>query len=362
AIEVRRAYVDFKWPDTKVGIRAGYMGLSLPAAIGGGSMILDEEVSALTVTSPITDNVSVLAGYARALSGTATHRANHDAYDLGVLALPLDFDGIKLTPFLMYGFAEYDAIAESGVPAWEQGLLTLNGTNAASSKKTWWAGLAFEMTMFDPFVVKADLNYGSVDGNGDADDRSGWLFDASLAYTGWDFMTPELFFAYTSGEDGNSTHGDGDSERMPVLRVSNWHVGSFWFGNPSYSYDLRGSTNRYEMLGFWTVGLTLKDISFLEKLSHEFTLLYAQGTNDKDCATARANGIDNSYGIVYGRTLTEKDSIVEVDLNTKYKIYEELSALFDIGYVNADYDTNYWGNDYNGGDMWKVALSVDYTF
>lgn len=57
-IAVRRAYIDFNWPDTTINVKAGYQAVTLPNAFGGGSMILDEEVASAVVSGAITDNVA----------------------------------------------------------------------------------------------------------------------------------------------------------------------------------------------------------------------------------------------------------------------------------------------------------------
>lgn len=101
-----------------------------------------------------------------------------------------------------------------------RGLASLNATtNSGGSDfdNAYWLGAAFTMDLFDPFVLKADLNYGKVESGLKQNERSGWLFDAALEYKGLDFMTPEVFFVYTTGEDGNGTKDGGDSERMPIL-------------------------------------------------------------------------------------------------------------------------------------------------
>ncbi|MBN2140624.1 MAG: outer membrane homotrimeric porin [Desulfovibrionaceae bacterium] len=356
-INVRRAYVDFNWPDSKVNVQAGFMPFALPAAIGGGSFILDEEASGFSVGAPLTDNVGFLAGYVRALSGDANHRSNHDAFDLGFLVLPLDFDGLSLKPFFVYGFAEADAMAESG--GLVQGLLAPNAT-AAGSRSAWWAGLALEMTMFDPFVLRADFNYGATDAQRTQDEMSGWLFDLSLEYTGWDFVTPELFFAYSSGED-NSTKGDGSSGRMPILAADTWAIGSFYFGGDALlSGSFPSSLDKGQQLGFWLVALSLKDMSFIDKLSHTVNLMYVHGVNDKGIGSNLSTDTNNN--VTYGRTLTEKDDLWEVDLNTSYSIYDELTGYLELGYLNADLDEEVWGSGRTGGSAWKCSLGLGYDF
>ncbi|MBU1248800.1 MAG: hypothetical protein KKB70_08880, partial [Proteobacteria bacterium] len=70
-------------------------------------------------------------------------------------------------------------------------------------------------------------------------------------------------------------------------------------------------------------------------------------------------------GVTYGQTLTEKDSLWEFDLNTKYQIYDELSAVVNMGYINADFDESVWteiGNNNKEEDAAKVVVGVEYKF
>ncbi|MDD3311475.1 outer membrane homotrimeric porin [Pseudodesulfovibrio sp.] len=367
-IQVRRAYVDFNWPDTTINVKAGYQAVSLPAAIGGGSMILDEEVGSAVVSGAITDNVSYLLGYARPYSTGTSSDANVDAW---VAALPLSFDGFSFTPFGMY--APIGGGTTAAATANMAGLLAQNasdqGTSGRALDDAYWLGMAFQMDLFDPFVVKADLNYGKLASRRTQNEMSGWLFDASLEYKGFDFMTPEAFFVYTSGEDGNASKGNGSSERMPIVRAQNWAIGSFFFGGDTLlDGSFPGSNNgRPTYLGFWALGLSLKDIqSFAEGLTHTATLLYAQGTNDKSIGTAytgasAATGQYN-YNVAYGRTLTEDDTLIEVDFNTAYKVYDGLTLTLDLGYLNLDSKTSVWGTDNKGGDAWKVSTGILYAF
>jgi len=356
-MNLRRGYLDFTYPETSVRTKLGYMGLSLPAAVGGGSFILDEEVSAMTISGDITDNVGFMAGFIRPYANDDESEDFMDAY---AVALPMTFDGFSLTPFGVYGSIGDNTSGADLAGTNAAGLASMNATTNASGSDyegAYWLGMAFTMDLFDPFVLNADINYGNVSSDVDQNDRSGWMMDAALEYKGFDFMTPEVFFAYSSGEDGNSTSGDAGSERMPVMAASNWALGSFFFGG---DYFLQGSiAERNDYLGFWALGLSLKDIqSFADGMTHTATILYAQGTNDKDVATDSGS----STNISYGRTLTEEDSLIEVDFNTYYKLYDELTIGLELGYLNLDADENYWGADNEGGDAWKVTTGIAYSF
>ena len=356
-ITVRQAYVDFNWPDTTVHVRAGYQGVSLPAAFGGGSLILDEEIGAAVVSGSMTDNVGYLVGYARAADGGTNTNAYVDAY---IAALPMNFEGFSFAPFGVYAPIGDAATAATVAGSSMKGLAARNATTNLTGDdfdNAYWLGAAFTMDLFDPFVLKADFNYGKVASKLEQNKRSGWLFDAALEYKGFDFMTPEAFFVYTSGDkkNGNATQ-TGKSNRMPVLAAQNWSIGSFFFGGDRLLSGSIQETNDY--MGFWALGLSLKDIqSFAEGLTHDMHFIYAKGTNEyRD---------DYTYKTAwYGRTLTEKDSLIEIDFNTGYKLYDELTLSLDLGYLNLKTKESRWNNTVGmkGGDAWKISTGVLYQF
>ena len=362
-ISVRRAYLDFMVPDTKIAVRGGLQSIALPNSFGGGSLILDDEMTAVVVSTPIIDQLSVLGGYGRLydFSNTATSGESNSSFDAGFLALPVTLDGFKFAPYVVYAYAGEQALNGMVGEGYDNVLVGLIGPGADNfgGRNAYWAGTNFEMTYFDPIKVMADFAYGSVSSSqgGDQNERSGWMVDLAVDYTGLDFMTPEVFFAYTSGEDDDASNG---SERMPALYSRNYAPGSFFFGNDTLLMGSKGFNN--EQIGYWTVGLSLKDMSFIEKLSHTFTVMYIQGTNDKDSAGA-TNAATGLSLVNYGQSLTEEDYVVEIDLNTKYKLYEELSLTFDLGYLYNGYDKDTWGTAANDReDAYKLSTGLLYEF
>jgi hypothetical protein len=381
-IMLRKGYIEYKWPGTLVNISVGFQTVTLPAAFGGGSAIMDDQVAAAVVSTPITDNISLTAGYARPLdsqsAGTTSIAGHGTSMDVVFAALPIDYKGVNVTPFAMYANAGYNSrSAGSGATS----LPGFAGPNSSLNEgmQGYWGGVAFTMKTLEPFKIMADFNYGKATYNNQGSTnaaeggRSGFLFDLAVDYTGLNFMTPELFFAYSSGENGNSSKRGG-SERMPVVAVpQNWSLGtgSFFFGE---RWELGGSINTTagytcNTLGYWSLGVVLKDISLVDKLSHNFTVLYAKGTNSKDYLYEKNGNVRSAN---YGGFLTEKDSLWEVDLNTKYKIYNELTAYLFLGYINADFDKNVWGNSnvanaadikqYGSKDAYKVGFGLNYFF
>ncbi len=366
-IMLRQGYIDFKLPGTQIQTKAGFQTVSLPAAFGGGSAIFDNQVASLVVSSPIMDGLAVTAGYMRALESATNSPASSSSYDAVFAALPITPKGFNITPFAAFA---YVGAGSGGLATGTNGFATAN-SSAANGVRAYWGGVSFTMDAFSPFKVMSDFNYGKATYNnnttGPKGGRSGWLFDLAVDYTGLSMMTPSAFFVYTSGEKDPGSNGSqaihGGGGRMPVIaNPQTWTVGSFFFGDKDFI--TRGNTaadSTHENLGFWALGLSLKDIKLIDKVSHTATVMYAKGTNHKNYVINRNNGA------VYGAMLTTKDSIWEVDFNTKYQMYNELALLLDLGYVNASFDKDVWRNvsaRYNtdAKDAYKAAVSLTYAF
>jgi hypothetical protein len=370
---LRKGYVDFNWPGTKVKFLAGFQSLSLPSAVGGGSPVLDDHFAALAAVVPVTDGLSLVGGYGRlydtngsvsttagSLSGSGT------SGDLAFMIADINMiKGVSVQPWVAY------ANLGSKLGATALGGLTGANSTASEGVRAYFGGAALTVSAFDPFKIMADFNYGKATfNNGSAQHqdggRSGFLFDLAVDYTGLKMMTPSVFFAYSSGESGNSS--DGASKRMPVVgSPQNYALGSFFLqGGDSInmSYNAPNTT-----MGYWALGLSLKDIKLVDKLSHTFNVIYFKGTNDVDyLKQSNVTGGTSNTKAVYGQFLTTKDSLWEVDLNTKYQIYDELSLGLELGYINPSFDKSAWGavnsdfNNYGNQDAYKASLLVNYSF
>lgn len=339
ALGVKRAFLQYRFPGTEVLTTAGLFNINLPGAAAGNLALGDLDAGAMVVSTPITDQFAVAVGYVRPYDANATDgtwgSANidmKDEIDLFYAALPITIDGIEATPYFMYGlFGKHTFSSVSG----NAGLTAPSAAAFNKDATAWWLGTSFSMNMFDPIVVNADVLYGAIDANQKQNDRSGWMMDASIAYTGFDFVQPKVVFAYTSGEDDKTDNG---SERLPSYN-NDWAFGSYYFGGSALtSADL----NNQNQVGFWTIGLSLEDISFLDKLSHDIHFLYIKGTNDKDLIKNNSAGLTNI--VADGNFLTTDDQAFEIDLNTNYQIYDELAAIVEFGYINMDLSKSTWEN------------------
>ncbi|TIH12161.1 hypothetical protein D0S45_18845 [Marinifilum sp. JC120] len=369
SLTIKRAYLQFRFPGTEVLTTAGIAPVDLPGAAAGNMVLAGTERGLFMVETPITDQIALAGAFIRntdrfntdTVAGAATANNRKDEIDIFYAALPITIDGLSATPYFAYSIIGNAAAAGNAAVA---GFAAPGTAAQTKNANAWWLGTSFAMDMFDPIVFNADIVYGAVDGDVKQNDRSGLFFDASLAYTGMDFVQPKLVFAYGTGEDDKTENG---SERLPVI-ANDWAFGSTYFGGSALtSADLDSD----EQSGFWTVGLSLEKISFFEKLSHDIHLLYIQGTNDKDLIKSATAGVTNTNIAADGNFLTTKDNAFEVDFNTNYQIYDELAAIVEFGYVNMNLDKNVWENSPVTGaaaragkdaDCLKFAVGLVYKF
>jgi len=140
--------------------------------------------------------------------------------------------------------------------------------------------------------------------------------------------------------------------------------------------------------GTWGIGARIRDMSFLTDLRHTLRVNFFGGTNSpqmakyilgKKTAGARGGFIDdfNSTGGLY---LTTQDYGLELNLDSSYKIYENLEMIVSLGYIHLwlDQSRAVWGADPHRGlagagngahtrgvsvtDALKAALYFQYSF
>ena len=394
-VEVRYAYIDWVVPDTDLRVRMGLQPFVMPGFVAG-SAVLDGDGAGIVLGYDFNDNVGANLFWLRAendnnerkFSNRSGWDNQNNALDFVGLSVPVTFDGVKVTPWGMYGFVgsrslggpdqgDMSDLRAGMLPVLPYGadLATLEGSKSRGN--AWWLGLTGELTMFGPLRLAADFNYGSVDMGsthqyGDFDgatgrridlERSGWLLTALAEYK-LDFMTPGLLMWYGSGDNSNPYDG---SERMPVVD-GGWQGSSFGFdGGYGISSDDVISTSP---VGTWGVALRLKDLSFVEDLSHTVQVGYYRGTNDKNMParsgmktfhTSYADVNSNMVGSTY---LTEKDAAWEVNFDTRYQIYKDLALAVELGYLRLDLNDGVWGDVINGTEKnaYKAAVNMQYAF
>jgi hypothetical protein len=328
---------------------------------------------------------SFTLGYVRAYDGyrisggsdyddTREYRTGGDQLDAFVASVPLNYEGFNLTPYGVYariGEEVMNSQYTGMFDTWTSFLGTIASESADEdlyddNVDAFWVGLPFGIDMIDPLSITGQFVYGSVDGGSSALDREGYFFDVSVDYTAMDLFTPSLYFYYSSGEDDDIDDG---SETMPTLRNDGYYYppagaalgfnSAYGFGDGDYSYA------QYVPHGVWSLGFALKDIQFVDKLSHSFAIAYSQGTHDEDAFTEEVVALDKEDSRF--TEMTTEDSSVEVTFYNYYQIYENLKAVLELDYAALDMDEDIWGEGPNGGDykdddIYRATFGLSYDF
>lgn len=351
-----RAYLDFMIPNTEVNIKSGLLPLTLPNSLG--SHILDGNVWALLGSAPINDMVALTLGWGRLNDqssqplGLDPNSSSKDEVDMFFAILPVTMDGFQVTPFGVYArsgknafgnWADGVLLGELGVAAYDATLLSPQSANH------YWFGVNATVDMFDPIVVMADFNYG---GRGDVvkydgtslGKAAGWIANLAVAYN-MDMMTPTLWGLYESGESRSSADLDNKGKVMPTVAPDTFGISTFGFSGSNFRGYAGGILGLNGPTGKWGVGVKLADISFLDKLTHDFQVAYYKGTNHKD-------NLD---------LFTTKDKAWEVNFDSQYQVYENLAAIVELGYINMNLqsDSTMLTDD---DAAWKAAAGFRYRF
>lgn len=397
-IVTRLAYLDWIIPNTSVKVRMGQQPVALPGAtfgspvMGGG-----DTATGIVVSAPITDNVAVNAMWLRGDSGFRRGGGVDftddfsDTADIFALVGDLKFDGVRVQPWAMVGLIGKDSekwgtrqswFGVNATPAQYKWQPRLRGSNYGDAT-AWWLGLSADLTMFDPFRLTADFVYSnvSVENNTYFNTLTGsWVRDDTVESAGWymalgaeyktAYGTPALKGWYASGDDRNwsSTGIPGTyyvvnkkSGRLFALGGNFNPTGMLFDGG---NFPFAGVMDATTPNGSWGISAQWNNISFIEDLTHSLSVTYVQGTNHK------SNFIDP--GAAY---LTTEDSLVEIDLTTKYNIYKNLAAVLDLGYIFQDFDGKNAARNYRGirglaydgseakfSNAWHATLIFQYRF
>lgn len=319
AVEVKHAYVDFTVPGSDLKLRAGLQGVILPNAICG-SPVLDDDMTGIVASIPFNDMISLSAFWLRLLDEKRAQggdNAAHDEIDAIGAILPIKGDGFKIEPYMVYAWFGKDAMG------------------SVDDMTGFWFGAAASIDMMDPIVIKLEGVYGALSSDTDAEEASGFYLGAEVDYKAG-MVTPGIVAFYASGNDDDFSDG---LETLPT-------ISPFW-GPTSFGSVSTGGLlgNGYGFIydnpaGLAGIGLVLKDISFLEGMKHVFRIVYVVGTADED-----------------NMEFNEEDSLWEVNFDTQYKIYDELTAYAELGFMSVDFD-----DVDDTTDAWKLGLGLKYKF
>ncbi len=381
-VKTKRAFLDWLIPNTEVSVRMGIQGVSLPMANGYCNPVFSADVAGIVVNSPITDMFGVTAFWLRPFNqnlndGATGGRSNHfnDEMDIVGLTLPITGDGWSVTPWGMYaingnasGYYEYISTY------WGAGDTYIGRGLDNDSANAWWLGLSAQIDIWDPLTFGFDFMYGRM---GKADvgiytynpdamwgaadvGTKGWFFEAALNYK-LDWGTPGIFGWYASGDDRDDVD-DGWYGRMPVVGVDDGFTPTSFGFSGSYSGISSNGAITYTGMGTWGIGLQIADMSFIQDLKHTLRVAYYQGTNDSEIIKD-AGGTDFLAPHIAAENiyLTTKDHVWEVNFDHQYKIYENLTAVLELGYINLHLDSDTW-TEHKTDDAWKAQVIFRYQF
>lgn len=379
-VKVRYSYTDFLIPSTEIKVRLGLQNFTLPNAVmghpvlGGGGA----DAAGATVSWQFNENVGSTLFWMRAENNNptgeyATRYGYSDAMDFVGLSVPVKVEGVKISPWAMYGLVGRDSFDKAGAPGDQgklvYGLLPLGATPAILTGNSgidrhgnaWWAGLSTQLTMLQPFSLNFDAAYGSVDlgsyqKGGQTWDlkRAGW-FAGLLAEYQLDWMKPGLVLWYASGDDSNPQDG---SERLPSV-CPDITLTSYGFDDTNFSRA--GQTLGMSISGTWGAMLRFKDISFFEKLKHTARFAYYKGTNSPE--NVRSGLINNPSTTLQSMYyLTDKDNAFEVNFDSQYTLYKDLDLFVELGYIRLDLDDTLWASFNQKKNNLKGSVCVRYSF
>ncbi|MBO4318216.1 MAG: outer membrane homotrimeric porin [Mailhella sp.] len=362
---IYKAYIDWLVPGTDLKIRMGRQNLALPHTAMVKNPVIWQSgfADGISASYKFCDKFNVAGWWARydrqdsAGVGFQTHKAN--TADLFALIGTAKINGFQFQPYFAFAAVDKNAISstcngfKNGPRGWED------------SNDTYWFGIGAQMTLFDPLVVKADFIYGDRDWrHADVYEGSqhGWVIDGSVSYK-TAYGTPSLSAWYGSG-DGKGASYRGQKHLPSIIGRNGISQGFF---NGTYLQDnvmVNDDGNCQTYAGTWGVKLAMDGISFLQDLKHGVAVVYGQGTNDARALKAAAGYAGSMNPWQY---MTEKDSFVEFDFTTTYKIYKNLSADFSLAYVIEDFKTSKSGGSFAGrankyDNGWGIGAQIKYAF
>jgi len=359
-LELDNLYMDFT-TDSGMNFKIGSQSFNM-GEIAYGSHIMYEVPAGVTFSAPLNDTSSLQLGWFRMADLMKDTETNtDDQADLLFVKLPVTMNALSFTPWAAYANIQEDVIGGTiSDPtgyykyAYFDYPTLLTGANSAITDPTamddvsaWYLGMSFGYSM-DALSVKASATYGDMDWETATVDASiaGYFTDLVIDYK-MDGFTPEFFAFYGNGPDAN----DKDFNMMPVLIGGPTYTSSY-FGGSRFNDNMFDSYDSTYATSMWGVGFKVKDIKTGKKLSHEFQIMYAEGTAE-DSIFESPNDI----------LMNEDESVVEINFNSEYQIMDHLLFATELGYMTFDEDSDY-DEAVNGSveDFWKVACAIELSF
>lgn len=348
-VTARLAYLDWNIPETDVKVRMGRHWMGLPSYTFCSS-ILSSVVDGIVLFVPVSERVSLNTGWLRpsaAVSKWGEEHVPHSSIDLAFLTVTMTGEGFKATPWGMAGLAGSNTVAaatrendiigtvDSSYFGWggqtagwepESKAISVDGRTLL-----YWLGFSGELSAFDPFKFTADMVYSANDVDGYAA-REGW-YAALGAEAGMGWGTPFVRAWYASGDDAESK---GRRHLMSVRWCGSFDASSIYFDANGF---LSPTIDRTDATGTWGVQAGVKNVSFVDRLTHGISVTYFQGTNNTNRLTGDGSNIWKAKpeDIKY---MTTSDHAVSFDFINNYELYKNLDVRFLLSYLLNEFDEN----------------------
>ena len=412
SVMVKNAYLDWIVPQTNLKLRMGIQSFALPNLTGAGSQIFDADVAGITASYRFNDNFSATLAWLRPYNDNVrgwtqpappknffVPAGYRDNVDIFALLLPMNFEGVRLTPWVAYGMYGANQLLNSYAqtpghlgafrdyfPAVFLYDSTRDTTELRGYGDILYVGFTGDVTAWDPFRLAWDFNYGSLSHTKEFNNRAGW-YGTVLAEYKTDWGIPGIYAWYSSGDDDDPTNG---SERLPSFNVENGYNAYSGLGSLGNPYIGRDGIVGDTLIGTWGIGVRLKDFSFMDDLKHTLRINYFGGTNSPAMAgyingrhganrapfnlnpnyIVRRSSMDYNLQAFSGNSLylTTMDSAMEFSLASTYKIYENLEMYVQMDYIALWLDSNTWKYSYSSNsspstrDAWNINVSFVYNF
>ncbi|MBQ4615689.1 MAG: outer membrane homotrimeric porin [Mailhella sp.] len=333
-ITLRQAYIDWTVPGTDVKVRMGRHAFDMPSYVFCSPIITDYVGEGVVVALPVNDRFGLTGFWSRLASDANSSNVNGKDFDIFGLIGQASLDNVEVTPWAIYGSKKAGAHGSHE----EQSTIY---SDAAGD--LFLAGAGVEWKPFDPFTFAVDAAWGQVKyGSGEEQDDEGWYVAVGGIYA-LDFAEPALKAWYASGDDKGERAMSG---QLPSIFGDCDASNTFFNGAPSIV-----GGHRTNIGGTWGVSAQLNGLSFLNNLTHDLSITYIGGTNDKANA-AEGHGYDY---------MTSEDSAIEFAAVNTLEIYKNLSAIIEAAYIIEDYDTASRDNADFEND-WRLSLTFAYTF
>lgn len=342
AVKMRQAYIDWTIPSTDVKVRMGRQSLSLPSFANWGYHMFDFIADGIVVDVPLNDKFSVTGFWMRPVRENGLDTEESKEYDLFGLVGTASFDALTVSPWVVY--SNKDAVTAGA---------NHNFSHPYAKAEILNMGFGFEWRPFDPFTLSFDGGWGR-NSYEDAVDQEGWFVAAKAAYK-LSFAEPHIFAWYTTGDD---KYAEKNSGQYPVIYGDFGGNSSTFFDN-TYGPCIGNGLHNAVFGGTWGVSLGLTGMSFIDKLTHDFTVTYFGGTNN-----AENGGYGKPISLLGSEDayMTTEDRAVEFNLLSNYEIYKNLSTALELAYIVESFDTNpeYERQEYR--NVWRATLHFCYQF